>query len=206
MTAETFRKDKFLRASGYNFYVWAVVNVLIVWPVWSAVDGRPWPDWLALLYPIGLIACGVFAAVLNDNRVEKMWGPPSAAPVVDAATFWGPIFMIGFVLTVALTVRGPIAYVQPVWLVLIGAAYWTWGNFGIPEFRWLGRALVAAGAVAALGIDPESVPRHLGSRQALLIWVVFMGAVWLPFGAYINRKYVAPRAEAQEPGELGEPG
>ena len=31
MTAEAFRKDKFLRATGYNFYVWAVVNVLIVW-------------------------------------------------------------------------------------------------------------------------------------------------------------------------------
>src|SRR3954447_17050292 len=80
MTADTFRKDKFLRATGYNFYVWAVVNVLIVWPVWAAVDGRPWPPLLALFYPIVLIALGTFVCVLNDNRVEKMWGPPRAEP------------------------------------------------------------------------------------------------------------------------------
>jgi hypothetical protein len=200
MTAETFRKDKFLRASGYNFYVWAVVNVLILWPVWAALDGRPWPAWLALFYPIALIAFGIFLAALNDNRVNKMWGPPNDPPVVDAATFWGPIFMIGLVLTIVLTVRGPAAYIQPVWLLLIGAAYWIWGSFGIPEFRWLGWTLVAAGAIAGLAVHPETIPPHLGSRDAMLIWVVFMGALWLPFGAWINRKYVAPRERAQELG------
>src|SRR5436190_9121663 len=90
MTADTFRRDKFLRATGYNFYVWAVVNVLIVWPVWSAIEGRPWSPWMALFFPIALIVAGGVIAALNDNRVEKMWGPPSAAPFVDAAVFWGP--------------------------------------------------------------------------------------------------------------------
>jgi len=195
MTADTFRKDKFLRATGYNFYVWAVVNVLIVWPVWSAVEGRPWAPLLTLFYPIGLIVLGSVICMLNDNRIEKMWGPAATAPFVDAAAFWGPIFMIGLVLTIVLTVRGPAAYIQPVWLMLIGAGYWIWGSFGIPEFRRLGQLLVAAGAVAGLGVHPADIPAHLGSRQALVIWVVFMGALWLPFGAYINRKYVAARVQ-----------
>jgi len=200
MTADTFRRDKFLRAAGYNFYVWAVVNVLIVWPVWAAIQGRPWAPLLALVYSIGLIVLGGVLCVLNDNRVEKMWGPPAQAPFVDAAAFWAPIFMIGLVLTIVLTVRGPVAYVQPVWLLLIGAGYWTWGGFGIPEFRRLGQMLVAAGAVAGLGVNPQEIPRDLGSAQALAIWVIFMGALWLPFGAYINRKYVAPRLSDQEDG------
>jgi hypothetical protein len=197
MTADVFRKDKFLRATGYNFYVWAAVNVLIVWPVWAAIEGRPWPGWLALVYPIAMLALGVLLCVLNDNRVQKMWGAPSEPPVVDAATFWAPTFAIGFVLTVILVVRGPAAYIQPVWLLLVGGAYWTWGRFGIPEFRWLGRALVAAGAVAGLLIRPQEIPPHLGSRDALVVWVLFMGILWIPFGAYINRRYVAPRAEEE---------
>ena len=203
MTPEVFRKDKYLRASGYNFYVWAVINVLIVWPVWAAIDGRPWPEWLALVYPIALIAVGGFLCVLNDNRVEKMWGPPSATPVVDAASFWKPIFAIGFVLTIVFVARGPAAYIQPVWLLLIGGGYWAWGSFGPPEFRWLGRVLVAAGAVAGLAVRPEAIPAHHGSREALAIWVVFMGVLWVPFGAYVNRRYVAARPPAQELGEVG---
>ena len=200
MTPDRFRKDKFLRASGYNFYVWAIVNVLVVWPVWSAASGRPWPGLLALVYPIALIALGAFVCGLNDNRVEKMWGPASAEPVVDAATFWAPTFVIGLALTVVLAARGPAAYIQPVWLLLIGAAYLTWGNFGIPEFRWLGWTLVAAGTVAGLGIDAEHTPRDLGSPFALAVWVVFMGIVWVPFGTLINRRYVWPDAERQDAG------
>ena len=203
MTADRFRKDKFLRASGYNFYVWGVVNILVVLPVWAASAGHPWPGWVALAHPIALITLGMFASGLNDNRVEKMWGPARAEPVVDAAAFWAPTFLIGFVLTVVLAVRGPAAYIQPLWLLLVGAAYLTWGNFGIPEFRWLGWTLVAAGAVAGLGIDPTAIPRHLGSQFALSVWVVFMGILWFPFGTYINRKYVWPDAERQEAGVVG---
>jgi len=200
MTSEAFRKDKFLRASGYNFYVWAVVNVAILWPLWSALGGHPWSPWAALFYPIGLIVGGSVLCGLNDNRVQKMWGPATEPPVVDAAVFWAPIFMIGLVLTIVLSVRGPVAYVQPVWLLLIGAGYWTWGGFGVPEFRWLGWTLVAAGMLAGLAVRPAVETWLLASSDALLIWVVFMGALWLPFGAYINWKYVVPRPQAQEVG------
>lgn len=192
MTAETFRKDKYLRACGYNFYVWAGVNLLVTWPLWSALAGRPWPVWLAVLEPIALIVIGVVLSALNDNRVEKMWGAPNERAVVDVGSFWGPLLLVAFVLTVVLSIRGPVAYVPPVWLLLVGAAYWMWGNFAIPEFRWFGGALVAAGTVAGLAVRPE--PRWPGrpSPEALLLWMLFMGILWLPFGAYINRKYVYP--------------
>ena len=192
MTPDEFRKDKYLRASGYNFYVWAVVNVLVTWPLYAALAGHPWADWLAGLYPIGLIAAGIALSVLNDNRVQKMCGDPSPTPLVEAASFWGPIFLIGFTFTIVLAVRGPAAYVQPLWLFLVGAAYLVWGNFGVPEFRWLGGTLVAAGAVAGFSIRPAEISPRLASPAALAVWVVFMGILWIPFGAYINRKYVHP--------------
>ena len=65
-----------------------------------------------------LFAGGFFIAVLNDNRVQKMCGDPDPQPLVEAGSIWGPIFLIGLVLTVVLAVRGPVAYVQPVWLLL----------------------------------------------------------------------------------------
>jgi hypothetical protein len=192
MTVESFRKDKYLRATGYNFYVWGAVNLLVTWPLWSALAGKPWPSWLALLFPVGLIATGVVLMGQNDNRVEKMWGEPSAQPMVEAGAFWGPTLLIAWVLTIVFVVRGPIAYVQPVWLLLVGAAYLTWGTFGVREFRWFGGVLIGAGALAGLAVHPERIPPGLPSRAALIVWVVFMSILWIPFGAYINRKYVHP--------------
>jgi hypothetical protein len=192
MRADDFRKDKYLRATGYNFYVWAAVNVLITWPLYSALAGNPWPDWLAGLYPFGLIGTGIFFSVLNDNRMQKMYGDPNPTPLVEAGTIWGPIFLIGFILTVVFVVRGPAAYIQPLWLCLVGAAYLMWGNFGVHEFRWFGWMLVVAGGIAGLSIRPAAIPPHLASSSALAVWLAFMGALWVPFGAYINRKYVHP--------------
>jgi hypothetical protein len=198
MTTDDFRKDKYLRATGYNFYVWAAVNVLVTWPLYSALGGAPWPDWLAGLYPFGLIGAGIFLSVLNDNRVQKMCGDPNPTPLVEAGAIWGPIFLIGFLLTVVFAVRGPAAYIQPLWLCLVGAAYLMWGNFGVREFRFFGWALAIAGGVAGMSIRPADVSPHLASPSALAVWVVFMGVLWIPFGAYINRKYLHSRPrEAQ---------
>ena len=101
-------------------------------------------------------------------------------------------------LTVVLAVRGPVAYVQPVWLLLIGAAYLVWGNFGVREFRWLGWTLVLAGALAGFSVEPSTPTWHLASRSALTVWVVFMGLLWIPFGAYINWRYLQA-ATARDP-------
>jgi hypothetical protein len=190
VTPERFRKDRYLRAAGYNFYVWAVVNVAITWPLFAALAGTPWPVWPAILYPIGCIAAGIFFTVLNDNRVEKLCGAAEPSSLVEAGAIWGPVFLVGIVLTAVLSVRGPVAYVQPVWLLLVGCAYLTWGNFGVREFRWLGYFLVAAGAAAAFSVSPSAASWPLASPRALAIWVVCMGFVWVPFGAYINRKYL----------------
>jgi hypothetical protein len=189
VTPEAFRKDRYLRATGYNFYVFAVVNLVVTVPLFAAVNGKPWPDWLALVWPIAAIVAGVVVAGLNDNRVQKMVGEPSPQPAVEAGHLWGPVFLLGLLLTALLVVRGPVAYVQPLWLLLVGAAYMQWGNFTIREFRLFGLVLVIAGTVSGFGIRPTVLP-GLPSRSALMVWVVFMGLLWFPFGAYINRKYV----------------
>jgi len=204
VTPTEFRRDRYLRATGYNFYSWAVVNALVTWPLYAALGGHPWPLWLAIAFPIAAIVAGVFVAVLNDNRVQKMCGDASPQAVVEAGSFWGPVFLVGLVLTVVLSVRGPVAYVQPVWLLLIGAAYVVWGNFGVAEFRWLGWTLVVAGAVAGLSVEPSAESWPFASRSALAIWLIFMSALWIPFGAYINRKYVHALVRDDQPLGAGE--
>jgi hypothetical protein len=127
---------------------------------------------------------------LNDNRVQKMYGEADPQPLVEAGAIWVPVFLVGIVFTVVLSLRGPVAYVQPVWLLLVGCAYLTWGNFGIREFQWLGYFLVAAGAVAGWFVRPSAASWALPSPHALGIWVVCMGLVWVPFGVYLNRRYL----------------
>lgn len=197
MTPDSFRKDKYLRATGYNFYVWAAVNLLVTAPLYAALAGRPWPPWLAAPFPLVMIGIGVFLCVLNDNRVQKMCGEASPEPVVEAAHLWVPIFLLGIFWTVIFSVRGPAAYIQPLWLLLVGAGYLLWGNFTVAEFRWLGLALILAGGVSGLLVRPGEIPAGMASDRALLVWVVFMCVLWVPFGAYVNWKYVhlrAPRA------------
>jgi len=190
MTPEAFRKDRYLRATGYNFFVWAAVNLLVTLPLFSALGGRPWPDWLGLVYPIALIATGIFLCVLNDNRVQKMVGDPAPVPVVEAGSIWLPVLLLGILFTVLFVARGPVAFVQPLWLLLVGTGYLQWGNFTIREFRLFGAVLIAAGVVAGFAVRPAEIAAGMPSLRALVVWVVFMSAAWVPFGAYINRKYV----------------
>lgn len=189
MSPEAFRRDRYLRAAGYNFYVWAIVNVLVTLPAFAALAGRPWPGWLGGLFPIVLIFAGFFVCALNDNRVAKMCGA-DGEPAIDAARLWLPVFLFGWLMTTLFVVRGPVAYIQPLWLLLVGMAYMIWGNFSVSEFRWLGWVLILSGAYAGLAIRPFDLPPGTASLQALVIWTVVMGLLWVPFGAYINRKYL----------------
>jgi hypothetical protein len=193
MTPDAFRRDKFLRASGYNFYVWAIVNAVVTLPLFAALGGRPWPGLVALFFPLAAIAAGIVGVVLNESRVQKLCGDADPNPAVDAARIWGPVFLFGWTFTVIFVVRGPVAYVQPLWLLLVGAAYRQWGNFTVPEFRWLGLVLIVAGAYAGFAVRPGEIPPGLASPTALYVWLFFMGALWIPFGAYINWKYVHAR-------------
>lgn len=193
ITPESFRRDRYLRSSGYNFYIWGIVNVLVVVPLVAAWLGRPWPDWLSGVVPPISIVLGILATVLNDRRVEKMCGEPSPVPLVDANKLWGPIFLVALSLTAVLVVRGPLAYVQPLWLLLVGGAYLQWGAFGVPEFRLLGWSLMVAGTLSGLFIRPEEIPPGMAAPGVLGVWVLFMGLLWLPFGAYINFRYLYRR-------------
>lgn len=190
MTPDAFRQDPYLRTTGYNFMIWATVNLLVVWPLFAALGGRPWPAWLGLAWPLALIAGGILGMILNDNRVRKMYGAPAPEPLVEASRIWLPVLLVAIVLTILFVVRGPVAYVQPLWLLLVGGAYLQWGSFTVPEFRWFGLALIAAGAVSGFAIRPESLPPGTPSPFALQVWVVFMGILWIGFGAWINRRYL----------------
>jgi hypothetical protein len=190
VTPEAFRRDRFLRATGYNFYVWGAVNLLVTLPLLASLRGAPWPAWAAGLFPVAVIVAGVFLSGLNDNRVAKLCGEAAEVPIVDAARLWGPLFLLAFVFTAIFIARGPAAYVQPLWMAVIGAGYLAWGSFTVAEFRWLGRLLLAAAVVSGLAIDPGALAPGAPSPFALGVWIVVTGLLWFPFGAYVNRKYV----------------
>jgi hypothetical protein len=193
MTPEQFRADRFLRSSGYDLWVWATVNAVVTLPAWSELAGRPWPPLAALALVVSLITAGIFVAGLNANRVEKMCGPATGA-VVDAPRLWLPLVLGGFAVSFVLIARGAVAWIQPIWLVLVGLAYVRWGRASIVEYRWLGAALMLAGSAAGLFLYATAMPPGGPSQEALVIWLVFASLVWVPVGAWVNWKYVHARA------------
>ena len=190
MTADAFRRDRFLRVTGYNFYVWGSVNVLITLPLLAEASGEPWPAWAAGLFPLALIGAGLFLSFLNENRVAKLCGAADDVPVVDAARLWGPLFLLAFGFTAVFSARGGGAYVQPLWMGVLGVGYLVWGSFTVPEFRWLGRLLLGAGVVTGFATDPAALPAGTASPFGIGVWIVVTGVLWFPLGAYVNRKYV----------------
>ena len=197
MTTEIFRRDKFLRASGYNLYVWGAANLLVVLPAYAAARGAPWPGWVGLLHTVVCIVGASVACALNDNRVEKLCGPANETPVVDAGRIWLPLLAAGTIWTVIFIARGPVAYVQPLWMAIVGVGYLSWGAFAVPEFRWFGGMLLACSAVSGISVDPIAIQRGAPAVNTLAIWSVAMGLAWFPIGVHLNRKYVYPRGSAQ---------
>lgn len=197
MTAETFRRDKFLRASGYNLCTWGAANLVIVLPAYAAARGTPWAGWAGALHSILCIVGASIVCGLNDNRVQKLCGPAAENPVVDAGRIWLPLFAAGTIWTVIFLARGPVAYVQPLWMAVVGVGYLAWGGFTVPEFRWLGAALLAASTISGLTIDPVALERGAPAANTLAIWCLAMGVAWFPIGIYLNRRYVSPRGSSQ---------
>ena len=200
MEIHEFRQDRHLRATGYNFYSWGVVNVLVTVPLFAALNGAPWKGWVALLYTVGVLTAGIVVAGWNDRYVGKMCGEPAPQPLLEMGNLFLPVIGGGLLLSVMLGAHNENAYVQPLWMIMIGLAYLIWGHFSIPEYKWLGRILMVGGGIAGLMIQPAEVASGLASRRALYVWVPMMGPLWLLVGAYVNRKYIH-RAIA-EPGAV----
>src|SRR6266481_5400229 len=178
MGACEFRHDRYLRTTCYNFYSWAVVNILVTVPAFAALNGSAWNGWLALIYTVALITAGVVVSGFNDRRVERMCGEAAPEPLLEALNLWPPVLIAGFLLMVMLGVHNENAYVQPLWMIMIGLAYAIWGLFTIPEYKWLGRLMILSGATAGFLIKPAEVASGLASRTALYIWIVVMGLLW----------------------------
>jgi len=76
--------------------------------------------------------------------------------------------------------------------------------FGVPVVAYKIAAYAAAGAFAGLSVQPSAESWPLASRPALAVWLVFMSVLWIPFGAYINRKYVHTLVGGDQPFGAGE--
>lgn len=183
MTAEAFRRDPSLRASGYLLWVWGAVNFVLPLPLWAAWEGSAWSSgWIAAHLALCL-ALGLWLSILAASRAGKLCGEAAARPIVEARRLWLPILAAGAVITLPALLRGETASVLSAWMAIAGAGHLAWGAFTIPELRALGGALLVAGAVAGGG----------ASGWILVLWWVAMGLLWGVTGLRINRRYVFSR-------------
>jgi GNAT superfamily N-acetyltransferase len=186
VTGAAFRRDRLLRASGYEIGSWGIVNLVLTLPAWSAASGQPWSSAAIAGSTIVLVGLALAASPLHRSRTAKLCGEAGPRVLVRPVRIWAPLAAVGVVLTGALVADGAIGRLVPVWLAIAGAGHAIWGSFTIPEIRRLGIALLVAAAIAAVG---ES--RAIGVAS-LVIWSLAMGAGWIVTGIAIHRRYLPP--------------
>ena len=137
MTPDDFARTSYLRATGYNFYVWAVGqradHLAVVRAPWPGIRGRSGsPCSIRSGCILGRASSSPCSTTIASTRcAASPIRSRSSRPAVSGGRFFSSVL----VFTVVLSLRGPAAYMQPVWLLLVGCAYLTWGNFGVREFQ-----------------------------------------------------------------------
>jgi hypothetical protein len=187
VTGAAFRRDRSLRASGYELASWGIVHLLLTLPAWNALGGRPWSPGAIAASTIALVGLALAASPLHRNRAGKLCGEAGPHVLVRPVWIWAPLAAAGLVLTATLVVDGAIGRLVPAWIALAGAGHAIWGAFTIPEIRRLGIVLLVAAAIAAAG-DGRTI-----GVGALVLWSLAMGAGWIATGVAIHRRYLRSR-------------
>ncbi|MFQ5477194.1 MAG: hypothetical protein ACE5E4_01105 [Candidatus Binatia bacterium] len=188
MDPTLFRRDRFLRSSGYLLGTWAVVNSLFSIPAYAAATLHPWSAGALSVYSVLLIAVGIVVSLLHERRLGKMLGACEGTPIFSADKLWGPLILTGFCTMAALIFFDLAQYVQPLWLVVVGGAYLVWGLAAFRPYALLGAALLVAGL--GVGSMQQAVGGAPPSLIGLHLWNLTMGAVAMATALWVNRNFL----------------
>jgi hypothetical protein len=139
LDSSAFRRDPWLRTSGYHLATWSLVGFAL--ELMRTSDGG-----LAVSRVVVLVAGALLVSSTHERRVAKMAGI-SGAPVYEKTPqlwgFAGLALLSTFVAAMNAPNTDPLF---PVAMVIVGVAFAQWGaGARFAWFVWLGAAIVAAG-------------------------------------------------------------
>lgn len=141
---------------------------------WTAVNFTPF----LLIWALAAGLAAPTAAVAMMRRARQAGMPLWVGPSRRALRAMLPAWIAGALLTAAAAAHAWFALIPPLWLMLHALALLSGASFSIPPVRWMGRALFALGALAAVWPAPAA---------ALLALGLGFGGVHLAGGLYLWR-------------------
>lgn len=185
MDPAAFRRDPWLRTSGYHLATWSLVAfVLELW--------RDRPGEVGAAQAVALVGGAFLTSLTHERRVAKMAGIAGEPVYSETALVWRLVF-VGLAASMAAMLAAPnMAALFPVAMCVLGIGFAQWGaGAGFPRFVWLGAFMVAA---ALLDVS-------LGAAGSRLIRQLVLGFALPAFGVATSRRYLWFRL--REDGESG---
>jgi hypothetical protein len=174
LDSAAFRRDPWLRTSGYHLATWSLVGLALELM-------RTSPDGLGVSRTIVLVGGALLISSTHERRVAKMAGIAGNLVYEKTGVLWGFVGLALLSTFVAATRAPNTDPLFPVAMVIVGVGFAQWGAGA--RFAWLvglGSAIVAAGlfdVVIAAAARPY--------------WRMFVLGVLLPgAGIETSRRYL----------------
>lgn len=159
----------FTALSGWGLVAAGGVGLIASWLAWASGSTAPLNIWV----PAALIAvaCSGFGNALKAKKLKvPMWSGSFRKMV------WGlvPALAAGAIMTFALEDAGATSLLPGMWMAVYGAGIAASATFSVRAVRWMGLAILAAGAAALI------LPQH-----GLPLLALGFGGIHIGFGLYI---------------------
>lgn len=151
MDPAVFRRDPWLRTSGYHLATWSLVALVLELMRTSHRES-------SLSLVVVLLGGAVLTSLTHERRVAKMAGRAGNPVYEKTPLLWGFV-ALALLSTFAAAMGAPNSDpLFPVGMVIVGVGFAQWGAGA--RFAWfvgLGAAIVAAGLLDVV-LDPETRP------------------------------------------------
>lgn len=175
MDPALFRRDPWLRTSGYHLATWSLVAFVLELR-------RPAASEDAAAFLVVLLGGALLTSLTHERRVGKMAGLAGVPLHPRTDVLWWSV--VGAIVLGSLTLHWIARphWMFPMWMMLAGEGFLLWGMaLRFAWYRALGAAMIAAGLldIAMMALDAGAWPRllMLGEWPRLLVLGVLLPAV-----------------------------
>ncbi|MFN2378192.1 MAG: hypothetical protein ABR538_16810 [Candidatus Binatia bacterium] len=160
----TFRRDPWLRSSGYHLATWSLLGLVLELRRLSPGEGAA-VGGAGLLF---LVAAAVLTSFTHERRIGKMAGPAGEAVWPGAAALWRTLLAALAAASALLLTTENAGMLFPLWCAGVGCGFWLWGRgAGFPWYEGLG-LLMSVAALVDVGLLWAEGSAAPGFRFAVL--------------------------------------
>ncbi len=187
MDRATFRRDRYLRSSGYHLAIWSLAAFALQYRLGLQPSGQ---GLSAFPFFVMLVGGSLMTSFTHERRVGKMAGVAGEPVFAGAGRLWTMVFAALALVDSALVAAGLEIYLVPSWWLGVGAGFAVWGfRAGFGWYTGFGAALASAGMLDLIVLQTD--PSGIAAGLHRVIWRSLVLAVAIPaFALETNRRHL----------------